>query len=141
MKCQKSFQFKSKWILTLFTVTCMKQIMYERSKQELLVNTLLQFDQIILISHNQEVQNQRNRLWRQHRISTMSLELVLAGRVNQPPRFILLCLGFLICKMEVIIFPNKRALIIEISHLICVKHLEQSQLMEALNKSLLLSGP
>lgn len=56
----------------------------------------------------------------------MGLKLdFLAGQVTWAPHFISLCLGFLIGKTEVINVPNKSAFIIEISHLICVKLLEQ----------------
>lgn len=47
------------------------------------------------------------------------------GQVTFAPNLTLLCLGFLICKMEIILIPNKSALIIGISELSCVKHLKQ----------------
>lgn len=49
----------------------------------------------------------------------------LACQVTWAPVLTLLCFGFLICKMKVIIVLDKSALTIEISNLICVKHLVQ----------------
>lgn len=47
-----------------------------------------------------------------------------AGHMTWASNLTLLCLSFLVYKMEIVIVPNKSAIIIGISNLICVKHLE-----------------
>lgn len=46
------------------------------------------------------------------------------GRMTWASSLTLLCLSFLVYKMKIVIVPIKSAIIIAVTDLICVKHLE-----------------
>lgn len=47
-----------------------------------------------------------------------------AGHMTLASNLSLLCLSFLVYKMKIVIVPSKSAIIMGISDLMCVKHLE-----------------